>query len=149
MSEYRSLLSRPFFDPVGPWDVFRTFDRFFQEFDRDEGLRSFGFAPSARLTEEGDHFVLRVDLPGVGEKDVHVDLHDGVLTVSAHRSVTAPEGYEARRRERGDAQFSRSYALGDKVDPEKTSAELKDGVLTVTVAKAAGVQKRTIAIKAA
>lgn len=148
MSEYRSLLSRPFFDPVGPWDVFRTFDRFFQEFDRDEGLRSFGFAPSARLEDAGDHFVLRVDLPGVNEKDVHVDLHEGVLTVSAHRSVSPPEGYEARRRERGDAQFSRSYVLGDKVDPEKTTAELKDGVLTVTVAKSAGAQKRTIAIKA-
>jgi HSP20 family protein len=149
MSEYRRLLSRPFFDPVGPWDVLRTFDRFFREFDRDEGLRSFGFAPSARLEDEGERFVLRLDAPGVNEKDVHVDLQDGVLTVSVERSVAALQGYEARRREREEVQFSRSYALGDKVDPDKTTAELKDGVLTVSVAKAPAVQKKSITIKAA
>ena len=148
MSEYRSLLSRPYFDPFGAWDVFRTFDRFFQEFDRDEGLRSFGFAPSARFEDQGERLVLRLDVPGVEEKDVHVDLHEGVLTVSAERKLSSPERYEARRRERSDASFSRSYVLGDKVDPEKTSAELKDGVLTVTLAKSPGAQKRTIAIKA-
>jgi len=147
MSEFRSLQTRPFYDPWGAWDLFRGFDRLFQEFDRDEGLRSFGYAPSARIEDEGDRFVLRVDVPGVNEKDIRVDMHDGVLTVSAHRSVTEPEKYEARRRERTDSSFARSYALGDKADPEKATAEIKDGVLTVSIAKAAGVQKRTISVK--
>lgn len=149
MSEYRSLLNRPLFDPWGAWDMFRSFDRFFQEFDRDEGLRSFGYAPPAKMEDEGERFVLRVDVPGVNEKDIHVDFHEGVLTVSAERSVEVPEGFEARRRERADSRFARSYVLGEKVDPEKTTAELKDGVLTVTVAKAPGAQKKTISIKAA
>lgn len=148
MADYRSLQSRPFFDPWGAWDVFRNFDRFFQDFDADEGLRSFGYAPSARLEDEGERFVLRVDLPGVNDKDVQVDLHDGVLTVSAHRSVDVPQGFEARRRERADSRFARSYVLGNKIDPEKTIAELKDGILTVSVAKAPGAQKKTISIKA-
>lgn len=147
MSDFRSL-QRPFFDPLGPWDFFRTFDRFFQDFERDDGLRSFGYAPSARIEDEGERFVLRVDVPGVADKDVKVDLHDGVLTVSANRSVSTPEKYAARRRERTDSSFSRSYVLGDKVDPEKTLAELKDGVLTVTIAKAPGVQKKTISVRA-
>lgn len=147
MSEFRSLQTRPYFDPWGAWDLFRSFDRMFQDFDRNEGLRSFGYAPSARIEDQGERFVLKVDVPGVNEKDVHVDLHDGVLTVSAHRSLTPPEKFEARRRERTDSSFARSYALGDKVDPEKTTAELKDGVLTVTIAKAAGAQKRTISVK--
>lgn len=149
MSEYRSLMNRPLFDPFGAWDMLRTFDRFFQEVDRDEGLRSFGYAPTARFEEEGERFVLRLDVPGVEEKDVHVDLHEGVLTVSAERSVSSLSGYEARRRERADTRFSRSYVLGERVDAEKTSAELKDGVLTVTVAKSPGAQKKTIAIKTA
>jgi HSP20 family protein len=148
MADYRSLQSRPFFDPWGAWDVFRNFDRFFQDFDADEGLRSFGYAPSARLEDEGERFVLRVDMPGVNDKDVQVDLHDGVLTVSAHRAVEAPQRFEARRRERADSRFSRSYVLGNKIDPEKTTAELKDGVLTIGVAKAPGAQKKTISIKA-
>jgi HSP20 family protein len=149
MSEFRSLQARPLFDPWGAWDAFRTFDRFFREFDRDEGLRSFGYAPTARIEDEGERYVLRVDVPGVSEKDVHVDLHDGVLTVSAHRALAAPEKFEARRRERGDSSFARSYVLGDKVDPEKTMAELKDGILTVSIAKAPGAQKKTISVKTA
>jgi HSP20 family protein len=149
MSDYRNLQTRPLFDPWGAWDLFRSFDRLFQDFDRNEGLRSFGYAPSARIEDEGERYVLRVDVPGVNEKDVHVDLHDGVLTVSAQRSVESPEKYEARRRERADSSFARSYVLGDKVDPEKTTAEIKDGVLTVSVAKAPGAQKKTISVRAA
>jgi HSP20 family protein len=149
MSEFRSLHTRPFYDPWGPWDLFKSFDRLLQDFDRNEGLRSFGYAPAARIEDEGERFVLRVDVPGVNEKDINVDLHDGVLTVSAHRTLEAPEKFEARRRERTDSSFARSYALGDKVDPEKTTAEIKDGVLTVTIAKAAGAQKRTISVKTA
>lgn len=148
MPAFRSLENRPVFDPWGAWDLFRSFDRLFQGLDYDGGLRSFGSAPSARIEDEGDKFVLRVDVPGVAEKDVHVDLHDGVLTVSAERTVSAPEKYEARRRERGNSSFSRSYVLGDKVDPEKTTAEIKDGILTVSIAKAPGVQKKTISVKA-
>jgi HSP20 family protein len=129
--------------------LFRSFDRLFQEFDRNEGLRSFGYAPSAHIEDQGERFVLKVDVPGVNEKDIKVDLHDGVLTVSAHRELTLPEKFEARRRERTDSSFARSYALGDKVDPEKTTAEVKDGVLTVTIAKAPGAQKRTISVKTA
>ena len=150
MSEFRSLQTRPYFDPWGgAWDLFRSFDRIFQDLDRNEGLRSFGSAPSARMEDQGERFVLKVDVPGVNEKDIQVDLHDGVLTVSAHRSLTPPEKFDARRRERGDSSFARSYALGDKVDPEKTTAEVKDGVLTVSIAKAVGAQKKTISVKTA
>ena len=63
--------------------------------------------------------------------------------------IAQPHPQRSRRRERTDSSFARSYALGDKVDPEKTMAELKDGILTVTIAKAPGVQKRTISVKTA
>ena len=149
MSEFRSLQTRPYYDPWGAWDFFRSFDRLLQDFDRNDGLTSFGYAPSARVEDAGDRFVLKVDVPGVNEKDISVDLHDGVLTVSAHRSLEAPEKFEARRRERTDSSFARSYVLGDKVDPEKTTAEIKDGVLTVSIAKAPGAQKRTISVRTA
>jgi HSP20 family molecular chaperone IbpA len=148
MFEYRSLLDRPFTDPFGWDDVFRGFDRILRDADRDIGLASTGDAP-ARFDEETDKFVLRVEVPGVAEKDVHVDFQDGVLTVSAERQVTEPEGFTPRRRERGSQKFSRSYALGERADAEKTTAELKDGVLTVSIGKAAVAQKKSIAVKAA
>ena len=145
MFEYRSLFDRR--APVGWEEVFRGFDQMLREFDRDLPLTSFGSAP-AEFTEEGDRFVLKVEIPGVADKDVHVDMNQGVLTVSAERAVEAPEGYTARRRERSDVRFSRSYALGDRVDPELTTAELKDGVLTVSLTKSKRAQKKSITVKA-
>jgi HSP20 family protein len=148
MFEYRSVFDRSFTDPFGWSQLVRTLDRAFEEADRDLAIGSTGYAP-ARFEDEGSAFVLKVEVPGVVDKDVHVDLHNGVLTLTAERSAAAPEGYSTRRRERAAHRFARSYALGAKVDPEKTSAELKDGVLTVRVAKTNGAQKKNIAVTAA
>lgn len=140
MYEYRS------FDPFGGWDdLFRGFERFMHELDRD--VSSAGYAP-ARITEENDKFVLRVELPGVAESDVHVDFDKGVLTVSAERKPEDREGYSARRKERAALRFERSFALGDAVDPERIAAELKDGVLVVDIGKAATQRKKTIQVTA-
>lgn len=143
MFEYRSAYDRP----LGWDELFRGFDRIFREVDRDLPLASFGFAPSA-LTDEGDKFVLRVDAPGVADKDVHVELENGTLTVTAERKDEVPAGYAVKRRERGTIRFSRSYSLGEQLDPEKTTAQLKDGVLTVTVAKSPAATRRQIQVKA-
>ena len=147
MFDYRSFLDRGVRGPVGWDEVFRGFDHLFREFERDLPLTSFGSVP-AEITEEADRFVLRVEVPGIAEKDVHIELHDGVLTVSAERHPEAPAGYTARRRERAALRFSRSYALGDQVDAEKTTAELKDGVLTLTLGKSARTQKKQIPVVA-
>jgi HSP20 family protein len=142
MFEYQSGYERP------GWDEFvRGFDRLFREVDRDLPLASFGFAPS-ELRDQGDKFVLRVDMPGATESDVHVELDRGVLTVAAARKEEAPAGYTSRRRERGALRFSRSYSLGEHLDPENTSAEVKDGVLTVTVGKSPAAVRREIQVKA-
>ena len=59
-----------------------------------------------------------------------------------------PSGYTAHRRERAPVQFARSFALPCKVDIEKTAAVIKDGVLTVTMAKAPEAQPRQIQVQA-
>lgn len=138
MYEYRT------FDPFGGWDdLFRGFERFVQELDHD--VSSAGYAP-ARITEENDKFVLRVELPGVAESDVRVEFDKGVLTVSAERKPEAKDGYSVRRKERAALRFERSFVLGDAADPEKIAAELKDGVLVVDIGKAATQRKRTIQV---
>lgn len=143
MLEYRSVYDRP----LGWDELFRGFDRIFREADRDLPLASFGHAPSA-LVDEGDKFVLRVDAPGVADKDVKVELENGVLTVTAERKDEVPEGYAVKRRERAAIRFSRSYSLGEQLDPEKTTAQIKDGVLTVTVGKSPAATRRQIQVKA-
>lgn len=133
-------------DPFGWNELFRGFDRIFKELDHDVPLSSYGYAPSA-LTEEDDKFVLRVDAPGVAASDVKVELHDGMLTVTAERPVNVPSGYAPRRRERSQLRFSRSFVLGDRVDPEKTVAEFKDGILTVSIGKSQASQKKSIPVR--
>lgn len=151
MFEYRSVFDRPASDPFRFDQFFRGFDEFFREAERQRNVSidSFGYAP-AHLAEEDGRFVLTVEVPGLTEKDVHVDLQGGSLTVTAERAVDVPEGYKARRRERGALKFSRNYLFGDdRIDGEKTVAEIKDGVLTVSIAKALGAQKKAIAVKTA
>ena len=149
MFEYRSLLDRPTFgfSPLAWDDVFTGFDRLLRDLYREDG--AFEARSVANVGEQDGKVTIRVDVPGLSEKDVRVDFHDGVLSISAARTVPAPEGYETRRRERAPFQVSRSYSLGEGFDPEKTTAELRDGVLTVTVARAPQAQKKSITIKAA
>jgi HSP20 family molecular chaperone IbpA len=124
MFEYRGVLDRPSRDALGWEGVFRGFDQLFREFERDLPLTSFGAVP-AEVTEEAERFVVKVEVPGIADKDVHVELHDGVLAL----------------------RFSRSYAFGDHIDGEKITAELKDGILTVGLGKSQKGQKKSIPVR--
>jgi HSP20 family protein len=70
------------------------------------------------------------------------------MMISGERRTSVPAGYVAHRQERGSYTFSRSFALPCPVDPEKASAAVRDGVLTVTLEKAAEARPRQITVKA-
>lgn len=103
--------------------------------------------PQLSLTDGGSSLVLKAEVPGLSEKDVQLSIHQDVLTLSGERKSDGPEGYYVHRQERAPVKFARSFALPCKVDPEKSSATLKDGVLTVTLSKAPEAQPRQIAVK--
>ena len=71
-----------------------------------------------------------------------------MLTVKAARKVEAPEGYTAHRRERQSFSFTQSYELPTRIDPEKVQASLKQGVLTLTLPKAAEAQPKRVTVTA-
>ena len=131
----------------------RRMDRVLDDFDQNAesvGLRlGPGNFPRTNLIDTGSALVLEADLPGLSEKDVGLTLTQDVLTLAGERKTELPEGYGVHRRERLPMRFSRSYALPSKVDPEKTRAVIKDGVLTVTLEKAAEVRPREIAVRGA
>ena len=104
--------------------------------------------PRLNLFDTGAELVVEADVPGMTEKDIELTLHDGVLTLAGERKIAAPEGYTPRRQERAGFKFSRSIALPTRVDAEKTIALVKDGVLTITLAKAPEARPRQIAVKA-
>jgi len=104
--------------------------------------------PPMDLVEAGDHFVLRADLPGLGEEDVNIEVADDVLTISGERRFEqdASEGGHVRV-ERGFGAFRRSLTIPDGVDPEAVTASFDKGVLEVRVPKPAERKPRRVAIK--
>lgn len=103
--------------------------------------------PDIELSDEGGRFVLRMDAPGVRDRDVEVTYDRGTVTLRIHRDTTAAEGWTARRRERASYRVARSVALPANIDPEKADATLRDGVLEVSLPKAPEAQPRRLAIR--
>ena len=104
--------------------------------------------PAMDLVEEGDHYVLRADLPGVNEDDVKVELEDNVLTISGERKSEHEERKEGYYRvERASGAFSRALTLPKGIDPDSIQARFEKGVLEVRVPKPEERKPRRVEIK--
>ncbi len=133
-------------------DLHRRMDRaFYEEVPRvaraSDEVYGRGY-PRMNVHDTGATLVVRVEVPGLSDKDVTLSLNQDVLTLAGKRGADAPKGYSVHRQERAALQFSRSVALPCKVDPEKATAAMKNGVLTVTLGKVAEAQPRRIAVRA-
>jgi HSP20 family protein len=113
----------------------------------DKGLSANGGWPYLELRDDGNTLLLTAEIPGLGADDVMLTLSQDVLTIAGERKLEVPEGYKLRRQERGSYKFSRSFSLPCPVDPERTTASAKDGVLTIALDKAAEAKPRQITIK--
>jgi HSP20 family protein len=92
--------------------------------------------PAMDLVETDEHFVLRADLPGMSESDVHIELEENVLTVSGERKAEHEERKEGYYRvERSSGAFRRTLTLPDGVDADAITARFDKGVLEVRVPK--------------
>jgi HSP20 family molecular chaperone IbpA len=103
--------------------------------------------PSVDIYETTEGLILLADLPGVAKEDLDVSVENNTLTLrgdSSHRI-----GGEAIYREYELGTFFRQFELGEKVDREKITADLKHGVLTLKLPKAQEAKPRRIEVKAA
>jgi HSP20 family protein len=115
-------------------DLSRVFDAFFG--GRPGNGASRRWVPATDLVEEGDHLVLRADLPGLTEDDVEIEVNDRVLTISGERKAEEKkEGEGYYRVERAFGSFSRSLTLPEGVDADQVTAEFDNGVLEVRIPK--------------
>lgn len=135
-------------------DFRRRMDRAFDDaFGADLDMRGGSSAratwPLANLVDTGPQLVLTAELPGLSERDVKLTLNQDVLTIAGERRNDAPEGYSVHRRERADVKFTRSFALPCRVNAERTVASVKNGILTVSLDKAADAMPRKIAVSSA
>jgi HSP20 family protein len=103
--------------------------------------------PAMDLVETDEHFVLRADLPGLGEDDVKIEVEDSTLTVSGERKAEHEERGEGfHRLERAFGTFSRSLTLPKGVDADAVTANFERGVLEVRVPKPEQRKPRRIEI---
>jgi len=103
--------------------------------------------PLIDIHEGPDGLVLEADLPGAVENNVSIQLEDNVLVLHARVPSPLPEGARALHEEYRVGDFFRSFILSDEVERSRISAELKNGVLRLTLPKAERAKTRRIEIK--
>jgi HSP20 family protein len=105
------------------------------------------FTPRFDIWEDETQYVLSGDLPGVTPEGLDIRFENHELTIWGKVAPRGPQG-QYWSCEYGVGDYYRSFTVGKTVDTQAISAELKDGVLTVTLPKKAEARSRKIAVKA-
>jgi HSP20 family protein len=118
-------------------DMNRLFGSFFDtDTVRARGNVQRRWIPAMDLVEDGDHYVLRLDIPGVAQDDVKVELVENVLTISGERRSEHESAKDGNRRiERAWGSFTRSLTLPEGIDANSLTASYDKGVLQVSIPK--------------
>jgi HSP20 family protein len=137
------------------WDPIREFsalqrqmDRALRDqFGREESLTEARFAPPVDIYEDEHSYTLKLEVPGVEEKDIDVRLENNTLTISGERKFEKEEKEENFRRvERSYGSFTRSFTLPNTVDNENVTADYDKGLLKVRLAKKAEAKPKQIKV---
>ena len=138
------------FYPKQTLDPFFNFDsdRFFNikrnrgQIDEEVNL------PKVNVTEDENFFHLEAETPGMKDKDISIEVHNGILTIKGHKESkfdTEKESYHIR--EFSSQSFERSFKLSDRVDTEKVSAKIDNGVLKVDLPKHVQIKPKKIEVQ--
>src|SRR2546426_8335021 len=140
------------------WDPFREFvtlqdrmNRLFREpfgpEGREESLSTTTFAPPVDVYEDEHNVTLKIEVPGIDEKDIDVRIENNTLTVHGERKFEKEEKEENYRRvERQYGGFTRSFTLPNTVDPDQVHATYDKGVLKISMAKKAEAKPKQIKV---
>lgn len=139
---------------LAPWSVtFPSFTRLFSDMLNDPLFAEVGVGAQSALlpldiAEDDDNLIVRASLPGFTREEIDVQVHDGILSISAqHKEEHNEQNERYHRRERRFGTFSRQVTLPVNIVAENTEAELKDGVLTLRLPKSQEAKPRKIQIK--
>src|SRR6202011_321849 len=114
---------------------------------RDESLATSSFAPAVDVYEDEHNVTLKIEVPGVDEKDIDVRVENNVLTVHGERKFEKEEKEENFRRvERQYGSFTRTFTLPSTVDAEHVSANYEKGVLKIALPKKAEAKPKQIKV---
>jgi HSP20 family protein len=116
----------------------------------DEAVAASSFVPAVDIYEDPQKVMLKLEVPGIEQKDLHVNIENNTLTVTGERKFEAEEKEENFHRiERRYGNFYRAFTLPNTVDTENVSASYNAGVLKLELKKKAEAQPKQIEIKVA
>jgi HSP20 family molecular chaperone IbpA len=105
------------------------------------------YVPYADIYETDAALFVVLEMPGVEKKDLNVALENDILRVEGRIDFAKYEGMDPVYTEYNVGHYTRSFTLSNKIDQDGISAQVEDGVLTLTLPKAKEVQPRRIAIR--
>lgn len=129
-------------------------NRFFEPFFRpysfvDEDVMTGTWNPAVDVAEERDRLVVRAEIPGMRKEDIQIEFTDGVLSIRGERQFEkTSDERNYHRIERSYGSFVRSFTIPRVADPEKITAEYRDGILEISVPKREDAKPRQIQIAA-
>ena len=143
-----------------PWRPFRELEEMERRFDEIFGrsmlpsiwrrlpAEQMAWAPNIDVFEKDDKFVVKAEVPGMKEDDIHLSVEGDVLTIRGEKKTESEVKEEDYYRcERSYGSFFRSVALPSTVDASKIDADYEDGVLEVTLSKKPEVKPKKVAVK--
>ena len=147
---------------MATWDVFKELDNLRKEID--EAFRGAGYSrpfgqtflspvatrrfPLVNFSEDEGHVFIEALVPGVNPKDVDLSVLRNTVTISGERKpFIEKQGQIVHRSELGSGKFSRTLELPLDIDPEKITAQCKDGIMQIKLAKAEHAKPKKIDIK--
>ena len=127
---------------------FNTLEPFFRFpfFPEETAAPASTWNPAVDVHEEKEKIVVKVEAPGVDEKDLRVMFEDGILTVTGERQFERKEDSNYHRIERAYGSFTRSFTLPRSIDASQIAANYRNGVLEIEVPKKEESRPKQISI---
>jgi HSP20 family protein len=133
-----------------PWDPIRDLRVWQDRLERLSAHHPESWTPPIDVYETEDRYVLAAELPGLAREHIELAVEDSRLIIRGRRiDRTAASGavLHFHQGERGHGAFARTFEFGSKIATDAVSADLSDGVLTITLPKAAPAPARKIEVR--
>jgi HSP20 family protein len=127
------------------WDPIRDLLAIQQRLDR-YAPGPTGWTPAVDILETSDQYIVVAEVPGMSRDELDIRVHEGRLSIAGERRERTPQCEQYHRVERGHGSFSRTFHLPVAVDGDRVTADLRNGVLTVTCPKVADGAARRIQV---
>jgi len=141
------------------WSPFRDMEGFFDRYNRllsdrdlvnldNDALRTnLSWRPRADISESKQEYLIKAELPEVEKDDIHIEIENGMLTISGERQMEIDEETEKQHRiENFYGRFSRSFTLPSDVDESRISAKTNKGMLKVHLPKTKQTETKPIEV---